>query len=75
MAAKVCNEKGMRRFPDIIVIILIIVKNCYTNGRIRNRYDDPDLDRFVDGCRLGTVLENRTYYGHDHIISCGENLP
>ena len=47
--------KGTSRFPDMIIII-IIVKNYYRNGRIRDRYADSDPDRFVADGQLSIVL-------------------
>ena len=55
LVAKVYDREGMSQISDMIIIILI-AKNYYQNGRIRDRYADPDSDRFVAGGQSSTVL-------------------
>ena len=50
LAAKYVMRKGRAGFQIYNNII------SYRNGRIRNRYADPDPDRFVADCRLDTIL-------------------
>ena len=55
-ACHVLAKGQSMKYSRELGIVLVIRENYSRNGRIGMSCTDPNLDQFIAGCRLGTIL-------------------